>query len=130
MGTVEVAEYYFSDYYRVVVIGEDNLFIVSVDVYRKGWLFSGFEEKCVSNGLVCARFKTLENPSLPEDLSSITEKVIVEGIKASGAEETISVKWLLNRKPTLEEVSRIHELSWRLIKCQPPSTGSFNVTCE
>jgi hypothetical protein len=127
---IEVLEYYLSDYYRVVVIREGEGFLVSVDVYRKGWFFKDHEEKCVGDGKVCLMFKQLLPTSLSNELSGITEKIIVEGIRVSGIEETISVKWFLKRRPDYEDVLRIFNTSWGLIRCHPPVKDSFNIECE
>ncbi|WP_448579193.1 hypothetical protein [Thermosphaera sp.] len=127
---VEVFEYYFSDYYRVVVFKEGDAFIASVDVYRKGWPFKDYEEKCVAEGEVCLLFKIILPDQLPGEPPLSTEKIMVEGIRVSGVEETISVKWFFKGKLEQDDVSRVFNASWSLIKCQPPLKDSFSINCE
>jgi len=127
---IMVFEYYFSDYYRVIVFREGENFIVSVDVYRKGWPFKDYEEKCVSGGEVCLLFKTVPPAQLPGEPPLLAEKIIVEGVRVSGVEETISVKWFFKGELGQEDVSKVFNASWSLIKCQPPLKDSFNINCE
>ncbi|QOR94857.1 hypothetical protein IMZ38_02765 [Thermosphaera chiliense] len=127
---IMVFEYYFSDYYRVIVFREGENFIVSVDVYRKGWPFKDYEEKCVAEGQVCLLFKTISPAQLPGEPLLSVEKIIVEGVRVSGVEETISVKWFFKGELGQEEVSKVFNASWSLIKCQPPLKDPFNINCE
>lgn len=129
-GEIQVSEYYFSDYFRVVLLRDGDQFIASVDVYRKGWFFSGHEEKCVSDNRVCVMFKRVDPSILPKDFSLIIDQVIIVGARISGVEETISVKWVLKKEPSYDEISRIYELSWRIIGCKPPLPEPFHIACD
>ncbi|AFL67036.1 hypothetical protein Desfe_1165 [Desulfurococcus amylolyticus DSM 16532] len=112
-----ISEYYFSDYYRVIVIEEGDSYIVSVDVYRSKWIFTDYTEKCVEN--TCLLLKELSpesNGNRYVDLDSVS-KIIIIGVKVDDNYETINVKWVLRKKPTYSDIESLYEASWRIIGC-------------
>mgnify|MGYP001772586198 CR=1 FL=1 len=107
----KIEEYYFNEYYRVLVIEDEEGYVVSVDVYKNSWKYEDAESICVEN--TCLLLKKIKgNPT-----SNITgvKEVIVIGARVGSSLETINVKWLLDHKPSLEEVRAIYESSWQLI---------------
>lgn len=113
-GTVNILEeYYFDEYYRVLVMGEENKYVVSVDVYYASWKYSEYRELCV--GEVCLLVKDILPSEVKVSISGV-EKISVIGVKVKDKCETINVKWIMNRKPTNEEISSIYKDSWSIVK--------------
>ncbi|MEM0325732.1 MAG: hypothetical protein QW733_01690 [Desulfurococcaceae archaeon] len=107
----DVEEYYFDDYYRVVVVRDEQDHIVSVDVYRPTWKYDSYESICVEN--VCLLISVLRNP----EISAIhgVKKIIVIGVKVNEKVETVNVKWIVDHKPSRSEVEAMYRESWRLV---------------
>lgn len=113
-GLSKIEEYFFDNFYRVLVIPEDGKFIVSVDVYIAYWNHTNPREICIEN--TCLLVKEISNISLGMDLS--VEKIVVIGVRVSGKDETINVKWVLNRKPGFQDIERLYKYSWLIARGQ------------
>lgn len=108
-GTLE--EYYFDDYYRVLVMRDENKYVVSVDVYHAKWEYPDYEDLCIEN--VCLLVKEI----VPRETSIRgVEKVIVIGVKVKDKYETIGVKWTIDHKPSSDEVYNIYRESWDIAR--------------
>lgn len=105
-----VEEYYFDDYYRVVILRENGSYVVSVDVYSSDWIFKSFESICVEN--VCMLVKRLKD--IPTEVNGVSEIIII-GVRVKDKLETINVKWVMDHKPSREELERVYRSSWQLI---------------
>ncbi|MET1159652.1 MAG: hypothetical protein ABWW65_01700, partial [Thermoprotei archaeon] len=57
-----VSEYWFLDYYRVLVISENTHKVISVDVYRRKWIFEDYEEVCSHDNKYCLLYKIIKVP--------------------------------------------------------------------
>lgn len=106
-------EYYFDDYYRVLVINEEGKYVVSVDVYYANWKYSEHRELCVEE--VCLLIKEIAPSQVKVNMDGVV-KIIVIGTRVKGKHETINVKWIMNRKPSINEVSSIYRESWNIAK--------------
>lgn len=111
LGVPDVEEYYFDDYYRVVVVKDGQDYVVSVDVYKNSWAYDVYESICVEN--TCLFVKRLSGDST-RCVSGVRE-VMITGVKVGSKVETINVKWILDHKPSFQEVGALYECSWRLI---------------
>ena len=107
-----IEEHYLNDYYRVLVIRDNDKYIVSVDVYRAEWKYQDYFVNCINE--VCLLFKEIENLDISIDLNGV-EKIIVIGSRVKDKYETINVKWILNHKPSQTEVEKIYQYSWKII---------------
>ncbi|MGC9121885.1 MAG: hypothetical protein ACP5HP_02985 [Thermogladius sp.] len=113
-----VREVYFSDYYRVLVVEEDDKVFVSVDVYKKGFDYPVTRTSCVKEDF-CLIYSTLDPALAGPDLKDVTLSLEVVGSKTPGGVETLNVRWVL-RKPLGEDVLRkVFETSWLLIRAKP-----------
>jgi hypothetical protein len=126
-----ITEYWFLDYYRVLVVelgGDEKL--VSVDVYRRGWLYEDYEYECVSNNRYCILYKDLEpidKYSLP---TASIEKITVTGIKALDQYEIVNVRWFIRGKLVYRDVENIFYWSWELIGCKGPRDNPWYHNCN
>lgn len=108
---LEVEEYYFDDYYRVIVIRSSQYYVVSVDVYVNHWIFDVYESTCIED--TCLLVKKLGEDAL-ECISGVRE-IMVVGVKVGSKLETINVKWFVDHRPSAQEVETIYRCSWKLI---------------
>ncbi|MEM0001143.1 MAG: hypothetical protein QXH02_06915 [Desulfurococcaceae archaeon] len=106
-------EYYFDDYYRVLVINEDGRYVVSVDVYYANWEYSEHRELCIEE--VCLLVKEIAPSQVKVSVDGVV-KVLVIGTRVGGRYETINVKWIMVRKPSSSEISSIYMDSWNIAK--------------
>lgn len=106
----EHEEVYFDEFYRVLVLGEKGKYIVSVDVYAKSEKFEYSNSTCVDN--VCLLVKEVKE--LPSSVQGIIKTLIIAVKVLENPVEIVSVKWLLDHKPSREEIEKIYRESWRL----------------
>jgi len=111
--TYDVEEYYFNEYYRVLVIKDEEGYVVSVDVYESKWSHSNYKSTCIDD--TCLLAKEVEAGDLELNISGVRKLVII-GVKVGNKAEVISVKWILNHKPSYEELETIFKKSWQLVK--------------
>lgn len=124
-----VVEYWFSKHYRVTVVkNSDGSFLASVDVYRRGWFFNNYEELCLGDGRACLIYKVISNYDFSFSNVRI-DKAIVTGVKTGDSMETVNVRWIGYGDVNEETAKRFFEESWRLIKCEPPSPGTWRFKC-
>lgn len=105
-----IREYYFDEYYRVIVVRDGEKYVVSVDVYRPNWVFSDHREICAEN--TCLLFKELDNRVM--GVSGV-EKTIIIGAKTGNRVETINVKWIIDHEPSEEEIREMYKYSWSIV---------------
>ncbi|MEM4718182.1 MAG: hypothetical protein QXE81_05430 [Desulfurococcaceae archaeon] len=110
----KVEEYFFDNYYRVLVLPEDGKFIVSVDVYITQWNQSDQREICIEN--TCLLVKEINNFS--PGIDQRVEKIIVIGVRVAGRDETINVKWILSGKPGFLDIEKLYKYSWLVARGQ------------
>lgn len=108
-----VNEYFFDNYYRVVVLEDEGGFLVSVDVYITDWRLGEPVEKCINNTCLLVKEITLNNS---QEYPCNPSKITIIGVKTSGKRETISVKWLCREKPGYNQIQALYELSWRIAR--------------
>jgi hypothetical protein len=104
-------EYYFDNFYRVLVIRENEKYVVSVDVYYNGWKYINQKEVCVEN--TCLLVKEID----PNDVKAVfqsVEKIFIIGVKVNDKLETVNVKWVSNSKPNREVIEEIYKYSWKI----------------
>ena len=124
-----ISEYWFFDHYRVLVIKEpNNKYIVSVDVYRKGWNFEVNEEVCVSQNRYCLIYCTID-PSKHNIVDGIA-KIVITGIKTNHGLETVDVRYIMNRSPTYSDIEKMFYYSWKLIGCEGPKDSAWDTRCD
>lgn len=107
-----IEEYYFDEYYRVLVMADGAKYVVSVDVYHVGWNFNGCKELCM--GEICLLVKELA-PIVKIDSINI-EKIIIIGTKVGNRLETINVKWIVSNRPSDNEMLKIFRSSWKIAR--------------
>jgi len=123
-----VSEYWFHNYYRVLVIDRgDGLKILSVDVYRRGWFFDKYDSKCVDQNY-CLLYAYIDNPKTMLN-KVVVEKIIVTGVKARDTYETINVRWFIRGDLTYSVVEEIFYASWELIGCRGPRENPWFHGC-
>lgn len=115
----EITEYYFSDFYRALVVKiNENEYMVSIDVYKK-------RSECMPNGHN-VRYVCINDTCLI--VEEIDPAVVINSIKVEGLSkifiittkvgdncEIINVKWLVNKKPMFEDVETMYTASWQII---------------
>lgn len=108
-----IEEYYFDDFYRVILVEEEEGYTLSVDVYLPYWPFGESEKSCVTadGREICLLFKELEI----NEFTDLVGKVVVTGSLIGGESETINVKYFLKRRPSTEEVRQLYEYASRLL---------------
>ncbi|MCC6034299.1 MAG: hypothetical protein LM567_02210 [Desulfurococcaceae archaeon] len=104
-------EIYFDEFYRVLVLSEKDNFIVSVDVYVKKASFESPKETCIDN--ICLLLKEVKDAS--RTLLGVINILVVAIKVRENPVEVISVKWILNHKPSREEIEYIYKKSWEIV---------------
>ncbi|MEM4490547.1 MAG: hypothetical protein QXK41_05245 [Desulfurococcaceae archaeon] len=104
-------EYYFDNFYRVVLLRDDEKYVVSVDVYYAGWKYDDQRKICVEN--TCLIIKEIDPSETSISLQDV-ERIFVIGVKVDNKFETINVKWILKSKPCREVIETIYKFSWKL----------------
>lgn len=134
MNTLDnVSEYWFLDYYRVLLIDLDNnKKFLSVDVYRRNWVFrENYVEKCVADKKYCLLYKELKpDPDKYSLTNGKVIKIIVTGIKAEEIYETINVRWVIEGNITYKDIEKIFYWSWKLIGCEGPRNNPWYHNCS
>jgi len=128
----KVSEYWFMDYYRVLVIstGESNEKVVSVDVYRRTWPYSDYSELCVASGRYCLLYKELVPREIAYRFSRFEiKKIIVTGVRAGKISEVVNVRWLIEGQVSYSDLEELFYLSWKLIGCRGPLNTPWNHEC-
>ncbi len=125
-----VSEYWFYNYYRVLVIELDKEYVVEVDVYRKDWPFKDVDKiECLSNKKYCMLYKSISpeyimsnNLLSDEVLVKSLNKVIIVGVKVGERSEVINVRYFINKDIMLryDYLESLFYSSWRIIGCKPP----------
>jgi len=108
MGDYE--ELYFDEYYRVLVLSERDNYIVSVDVYVKKDKFEYSSETCTDN--VCLLVREIKETHCK--VPGVTRVLVIAVKVRENPVEVVSVKWILDHKPSREEVEELYRESWRL----------------
>ncbi len=128
-GFNKVSEYWFLNYYRVLAIdlGDDKYFL-SVDVYRRKWLFKEYKIYCINGNNYCILYKSFEEPSKINGVD--VEKIIVTGIKAGDIYETVNVRWIIHGKLSYQVIEKIFYESWKIIGCTGPRDNPWNHGCS
>jgi len=106
-----IKEYYFDDYYRVLVIESGSKYVISVDVYYADWKYGNYREVCI--GEVCLLVKELAPSEINVNFANV-EKVMVIGVRVGDKRETVNVKWIMGSKPGDDEIEGIYRHSWRI----------------
>lgn len=119
-GLESVSEYWFHNYYRVLVIDSSSEYVVSVDVYRRGWLWSVDEESCLSDREYCLVYHRVDPAVLSDklgDLASLVRRVEIVGVKARGRVEAVNVRYFLSRDRVLKysDIEKLFYISWDLV---------------
>jgi len=104
-------ELYFDEFYRVLVLRDESGYLVSVDVYAKKNSFEYSNRICIDK--VCLLVKELETPR--EVLHGVIKVLIVAVKVHDNPVEVVSVKWILDHKPSREEIEELYKASWRLL---------------
>ena len=104
-------EYYFDNFYRVLVVRENEKYVVSVDVYYNEWKRIDQKEVCVEN--TCLLVKEVD-PNDVKALFQSVEKIFIIGVKVNDKLETVNVKWVFNSKPSREVMEKIYKYSWKI----------------
>ncbi len=126
-----VSEYWFLDHYRVLIVdlGNGKKFL-SVDVYRRNWLFKDYTSKCVAGDKYCLLYKELAPDPNKHVLSNgRVSKIIVTGIKADDIYETINVRWFIEGNISYNDIEKIFYWSWELIGCVGPRDNPWYHNC-
>lgn len=110
-----IEEYYFDDYYRVLVMVDGTKYVVSVDVYYVGWNYDEYKELCI--GEICLLVKELTPIGRIDSIN--IEKIVVVGTRVGNKLETINVKWIMDSKPGDNEMLKIFKNSWRVARGEP-----------
>jgi hypothetical protein len=112
----ELSEYYFDNFYKVLVVKSGGEYLVSVDTYIAGWYHGPPQELCIEDA--CLLYKEVyfeEAASLP----CKPARVVIVGSRVRDRVETINVKWVCRERPSDEEVKRLYEISWTLARGHP-----------
>ncbi|WP_440058923.1 hypothetical protein ACSU1N_03775 [Thermogladius sp. 4427co] len=116
-----VREVYFSNYYRVLLVEEEDRVFISVDVYKKGFDFSISKSMCVREDF-CLLYSSLDPGSykglLPENVLSIE----VVGARTPAGLETLNVRWVVKKPVDNDLLKKIFEASWKIVGSQSPQT--------
>jgi len=117
-----ISEYWFHDYWRVLIIELSNRTIVSVDVYRDGWFWNTDSMKCIDVENYCILYHKVSMDELSRvfgELSKYFISVEVVGIKAKDRLETVNVRYMVSgdKKLTYNDISELFYKSWILIGC-------------
>lgn len=126
-----VTEYWFNNYYRVIVVdlGEDRR-LVSVDVYRDKWFFDKYEEICILNKNNCLLYSEVDPSKYRTFFNKIVvDKILVTGVKSGEVLETTSVRWFVKGSIDYNDVVKMFQYSWELIKCKPPLDNPWIHQC-
>ncbi len=123
-----VSEYWFHNYYRVLVVKTGSSYLVSVDVYRKGWIWSIDDRECVCNGEYCLLYHRVSREELAsiDGLEDVIDRVVeafIVGVKARDRLETVNVRYRIEGSSPLKysDIEKIFYASWSLTKTNPPS---------
>jgi len=127
-----IVEFWFLNHYRVLAIATSKDYVVlSVDVYRKNWLFSDYESVCVAGEEYCLLYKILAPDTSKHVLSKgVVEKIVVTGVKAGSVYETVNVRWFIRGSVELGEVEKIFYWSWELVGCMGPRNTPWYHGCS
>uniref|UniRef100_A0A7C4D7B9 Uncharacterized protein n=1 Tax=Staphylothermus marinus TaxID=2280 RepID=A0A7C4D7B9_STAMA len=126
-----VSEYWFNNYYRVIVVklSNDKKF-VSVDVYRDKWLFKDYEEICISNNEYCLLYSEVDPLKYNHLFDNILiDKIIVTGVKSNKVFETINIRWFITGEIDYNSILKIFQYSWEIIGCKPPLDDPWVHVC-
>lgn len=117
-----INEYWFHDYWRVLVIETSDRLIVSIDVYREGWFWNIDSRKCIDGENYCILYHKVSLEEIGKLLGKLSEYIIdveIIGIKAKDRFETIGVRYVIssNKNLTFQDLSELFYKSWILIGC-------------
>ncbi len=113
-----VSEYWFLDHYRIIVARlASGKYLLSVDVYRRNWVFEKYDQVCIKN--YCLLYAEID-PSKYDLADKGVSKIIVTGLKYDGHKETINVRYIMDQQPTYPLIERLFYQSWRIIGCGQP----------
>ena len=117
-----ISEYWFHDYWRVLIVELSDRSIVSVDVYRDGWFWNTDSMKCIDDENYCVLYHKVSLDELSRvfgELSKYFISVEVVGIKAKDRLETVNVRYTVSgdKKLTYNDISELFYKSWVLIGC-------------
>ncbi len=112
-----LSEYWFLDYYRVLKIRSNGKYLLSIDVYRRGFPFEPSYRECVMDDKYCLLYH-----EYPIDRVGIdgVERVVITGVKAGDRYETVNVRWVLSIDPGYDLIEEIFYRSWEVIGCRRP----------
>ena len=117
-----ISEYWFHDYWRVLIVELSDRSIVSVDVYRDGWFWNTDSIRCIDGENYCILYHKVSMDELSRvfgELSKYFISVEVVGIKAKDRFETVNVRYTVSgdKKLTYNDISELFYKSWVLIGC-------------
>lgn len=124
-----IAEYWFLDHYRALVIEvNENTTVVSIDVYRRKWPFNDYDEEiCVSENKYCIVYKRIGNYEKLDNIE--VQKIIVTGIKTPEGIETVNVRWFVSGNIGFSNIEKLFYESWKLIGCKGPRNDPWFMNC-
>lgn len=126
-----VTEYWFNNYYRVLVVdlGSGKKF-VSIDVYRDKWLFNNYEQVCVLNNEYCLLYSEIEPGKYGCFFNNIViNKILVSGFKSNNVFETTNVRWFITGELSYSDVLKLFHYSWEIIGCKAPLDDPWKHYC-
>jgi len=117
-----ISEYWFHEYWRVLLIGSGDHLIVSVDVYRTGWFWNTDSMECLSDGKYCLLYHNVSRDELDRVLGELSKYIVkaeIVGVKAGERFETVNVRYTVSRdrELTYNDISDLFYSSWKLIGC-------------
>ena len=121
-----VSEYWFLEFYRVLVTRIDNENYVSVDVYREEWPWSldGSTKICVKDEEYCLLYHVIDRDLVNKVFDKLAENIVkVEavGVKTGDKLETVNVRYIIRGELKYNDIEQLFYNSWKLIGCSPPS---------
>jgi len=117
-----ISEYWFHDYWRVLVIELSDRLIISVDVYRDTWLWNTDSIECIDDKNYCILYYKVSKDELNKVFGELSKYFIdaeIVGIKAKDRFETVNVRYKVSgdKKLTYNDISELFYKSWILIGC-------------
>lgn len=117
-----VRELHFSDYYRMLVVEEEDRLYISVDVYKKGFDYPVTKSVCVRDDF-CLLYSNQARVDLEPELAGKVIELVIVGSKTPAGLETLNVRWVVKKPFSDEELRKVFDASWRLVKAKPQNSS-------
>ena len=118
---VAVEEHWFHKYYRVLVADDGDAYLVSIDVYRRGWDWGVDDEICIGEKNTCILYNRISREELRRELGGLAEHIYEAyrvGLRVGSRLETINIRARIKRKPGPGELEKLFYAAWRLAGCR------------